>query len=235
MLRQVYFNQILKWPSMVMSMKSPGSYKFIQKRIVFVITTFALTFTCVNRVSFAEEMSMDAFRAKFQESTGKTWESADSGEKRDFLRTSLKITTKELSTSEAGNSASADTSSGLKHIANVEVRKKFAAQYQKDWDDGTPEEQESFLREYKALKQNEAELERQQALAEKERLRQIEEERRAAEQAAQEKKLAEQQRKEDAARIAREKREAEKKKLADQMQKLKDKQEEMKAQRSQGR
>ena len=218
-----------------MFIKFLSSYKFLQKHIVFVITVFTLTFTCVNRVSFAEEMSMDAFRAKFQESTGKTWESADPEEKRDFLRTSLKTTTKKLFTSEAEVSAPADTSSGLKRTVNVEVRKKFAAQYQKDWDDGTSEEQESFLREYKALKQNEAELEMQKASAEKERLRQIEEERRAAEQAAQGKKLAAQQQKEEAARIAQEKREAEKQKLADQMQRLKDKQEEMRAQRGQGR
>lgn len=209
--------------------------KFLQKHIVFVITAFALTFACVTRVSFAEEMSMDAFRAKFQESTGKTWESADPREKRDFVRTSRKTTTKELHASEAEVSAPTDTSSGLKRTVNVEVRKKFAAQYQKDWDDGTPEEQESFLQEYKALKQNEAELEMQKALAEKERLRQIEEQRRTAEQAAQEKRLAEQQRKEEAARIAQQKREAEKQKLADQMQRLKTKQEEMKARRDQGR
>ena len=209
--------------------------KFLQKHIVFVITAFALTFAGVNRVSFAEEMPMNAFRAKFQESTGKTWESADPREKRDFVRTSLKITTKELRTSEAEVSAPTDTSSGLKRTVNVEVRKKFAAQYQKDWDDGTPEEQESFLQEYKALKQNEAELEMQKTLAEKERLRQIEEEQRAAERAAQERRLAEQQRKDEAARIIQEKKEAEKKKLAEQIQKFKDMREEMKARREQGR
>ncbi len=209
--------------------------KFLQKHIVFVITAFALTFACVNRVSFAEEMPMDAFRAKFQESTGKTWESADPREKRDFVRTSLKITTKKLHAGGAEVSAPTDTSSGLKRTVNVEVRKKFAARYQKDWDDGTPEEQESFLREYKTLKQNEAELEMQKALAEKERLREIEEEQRAAERAAQERRLAEQQRKEEAARIEQEKREAEKKKLADQMQRFKDKREEMKARRGQSR
>ena len=209
--------------------------KFLQKHIVFVITAFALTFAGVNRMSFAEEMPMDAFRAKFQESTGKTWESADSREKRDFVRTSLKTTTKKLRPNEAKVSAPTDTSSGLARTVNVEVRKKFAAQYQKDWDDGTPEEQESFLQEYKALKQNEAELEMQKTLAEKERLRQIEEEQRAAEQAAQERRLAEQQRKEETARILQEKKEAEKQKLADQAQRLKDEREKMKARRGQGR
>ena len=211
------------------------SIKFLQKHIVFVITTFALTFACVNRVSFAEEMPMAAFRAKFQEATGKTWESADPGEKRDFVRTRLKTTARELHTSGAAVSASADTSSGLKRTVNVEVRKKFAVQYQKDWDDGTPEEQESFLQEYKTLKQNETELETQKASAEKERLQQIEEERRAAEQAAQERRLAEQQRKEEEARILQEKKEAEKQKLADLAQRLKAEREKMKARREQGR
>lgn len=212
----------------------PMFIKFLQKHIVFMITAFALTFACVNRMSFAEEMPMDAFRAKFQESTGKTWESADPGEKRDFVRTSLKITTKKLHAGGAEVSAPTDTSSGLKRTVNVEVRKKFTAQYQKDWDDGTPEEQESFLQKYKTLKQDEAELEMQKASAEKERLRQIEEEQRAAERAAQERRLAEQQRKEEAARVEQEKREAEKKKLADQMQRFKDKREEMKTRRETG-
>lgn len=212
------------------------SIRFFQKYIVFVITTFALTFTCVNRVSFAEEMSMDTFRAKFQESTGKTWESADPKEKRDFVRTYPKTTAKELHTNEAEVSVSApDTSSGLKRAVNVEVRKQFATQYQKDWNDGTPEEQESFLQEYKTLKQSEAESKAQKTLAEKERLRQIEEQRRAAEQATQERKLAEQQRKENAARSAQEKKEAEKQKLADQMQRLKDAREEMRAKQGAGR
>ena len=207
--------------------------KFFQKYIVFRITAFALTFACVNGVSFAEEMSMDAFRAKFQESTGKTWESADLKEKRDFVRTSLKTTTKELRASD-GVFAPADTSSRLIRTVNVEVRKKFAAQYQKNWDDGTPEEQESFLQEYKALKQKEAESEAQKILAEKERLQQVEEQQRAAKQAAQERRLAEQQRKEKAARVLQEKRDAEKKKLADQMQKFKDQREKMKARTDRG-
>lgn len=207
--------------------------KFFQNN--FVIIVFALTFACLNGVSFAEEMSMDAFRAKFQESTGKTWESADPKEKRDFVRTSPKTTARELHANGAEVSVPTHTSSGLKRTVNVDVRKKFAAQYHKDWDDGTSEEQENFLQEYKALRQSEAELEMQKTLAEKERLRQIEEERRAAGQAAQERKLAEQQRKEEAARIAQGKREAAKQKLAEQMQRLKAKQEEMKAQRGQGR
>ena len=209
--------------------------RFLQKHIVFVITAFALTFARVNGVSFADEMSMDTFRAKFQESTGKTWESVDSKEKRDFVRTYLKATTKELHTSGAEVSAPKDTSSGLMRTVNVEVRKKFAAQYQKDWDDGTPEEQEKFLQEYKTLKQGEAESQMQEKLAEEGRLRQIQEERRAAEEAIQARRLAEQQRKEEAARAAQQKRDAEKQKLTEQMQRIKSKQEEMKARRGQSR
>jgi len=186
-------------------------------------------------MSAAAEMSMEDFRAKFQETTGKTWESADKKEKRAFVRKQVKIASLKArkNSTKIFVAPDNDKSSNLKRTVNVDVRKKFFAKYQKDWKEGTPEEQETFLEEYKAQKLQEDQISEQAIQAEKDRLLQVQQQREADIREAEQKKLEEEHLKEERIRILNEKREAEKRKLAEQMEKMKAKQEEIKAKREQ--
>lgn len=114
----------------------------------------------------AQEMSMDALSAEFRKETGKTWESATSEEKRDFIHGHEKTTAQGIPKKNVPNTrTSSDNGQGtwavggasnLKRTVNIEVREQFFQQYGKSWEAATSEEQETFLTKYKAEKEKEA-------------------------------------------------------------------------------
>lgn len=194
----------------------------------FVIIIFALTLASRHDMVQAEEISMDAFRARFQEATGKTWDEADSEEKRDFVHkcqttaaeTLKKNTSETINTSDPAAKIG-NKSSNLKRTVNVEVRKKFLAQYQKDWDEGTPEEQEIFLKKYKTQKQKEIKSELIEKFKKEKELKQIQKQRADAIREKEKMKRREEARKEKESRQLEKERKLEKKKLADRLKTLK--------------
>ncbi len=207
--------------------------KFAQNS--FVLTAVLLALASAGRMSFAEEMSMDAFHAKFQEATGKPWESATAEERQDFVhqyqktaaetlkKTKLENLNKEERASEPGGQ-----SSNLKREVNVQARKQFLEENGKPWEEGTAEEQEAFLKKYKEKKREGDRLEKQKEREEQALERTKEDQKKAALRAIQEKKRAEEAQKLAKKRAWEEKKKAEKEKLEERMLKLKEMREELK-------
>lgn len=210
----------------------PVYVKFLQNRVALIV--FTLAFICVNRAAFAEDMSMDAIHAEFQQATGKTWESATSEEKRDFVGAHIKTAEQTLQENRKKTVALEDKTSNLRRVASVEVRKEFIKEHEKDWDEATAEEQEAFLKEYKAKKKEKAQLE-QQKMAEEQALQQRMEQQKQSEiWAAQAKKQAEELKRIEEERQLQEKRDAEKRKLEEQFRKFQETRQRMIERRRQG-
>ena len=139
-------------------------FKHVQSSFVMVLFLFAVI--SLGRVAYAEESSMDALRTKFQQETGKIWKDATAEEKRNFINKTQEIYQQKLEEIREQLPESTERSSGLEREVNVDVRKKFLEKAGKPWEEGTPEEQESFIKEYKIKKGTEARLERQKKRAE---------------------------------------------------------------------
>lgn len=197
-------------------------FKHVQSSFAMVLFLFAVI--SLGRVAYAEEISMDAFRTKFQQETGKIWENAAAEERRNFINRTQEIYQQKLEEIREQLPEPAEQSSGLEREVNVDVRKKFLEKAGKPWEEGTPEEQESFIKEYKIKKGAEARLEGQKKRAEEEleqakqrevkaKLRQKLQEKRTEEQekltetkALEEKKKEERRKLKDAARKFKEER-----------------------------
>ena len=208
----------------------------------FLIIAFLLAFTATSRTSLAEEMSMEAFRAEFQQATGKAWESVTSSEKLDFVHQYQKTVAETLERTRLENfnkdehaSEPSDQSSNLKRSVTVEVRKQFFMENGKEWDDATTEEQEVFLTQYKIQKHEKDQQEKDRTEQEKAIEEAKRQQRQAEIQAAADKKREEESRKAEEARALQEERDEERRKLQESMQRIKDMREEFKAKREESR
>lgn len=134
-------------------------------------------------VSYAEDTSMEAFRREFLEETGKTWEEADSEEKKQFVRSHQKSAETEEETGQSQPKQSADPG-GVRNKQNIEttldVRRQFQKQSGKAWETVTPEVQKQFLRDLAQKRQKEIERRRKE-IEKRERERQNREKQRLAE------------------------------------------------------
>ena len=205
---------------------------------VFVIATVAIAFVAMTRTSFAVEMSMEAFRAKFQEETTKSWESVDSGEKLDFVRQYQKAIAEALQKAKSQNPQAEaeapkpiDRSSNLKREATLKVRKAFLAENHKTWDEANAEEQEAFLELYKTELQKKEQQERQRIKKEQAQLKKEKYEKEKVIWQAERKKYQEEMAKLKESQRLKKEREAEKKKLEDTLKRMKKMQEEFRKKR----
>lgn len=187
----------------------------------FVIIVFALTFTCASRVTFAEEMTMDAFHAEFQQATGKTWESATSGEKRDFVNARQKTAAQTLQKKKEKSAASNKNWPNLQRSVSIAVRKQFLQKNGKNWDEAGTEEQEIFLKQYKVQKNKEARQE-EKKIAQKEAIEKAKMKQKQMKIKIMERKKRDEESKKRAEKqVLNKKKAAERKKMEKSMQKLK--------------
>ncbi len=180
-----------------------------------------LAITSLGRLSYAEEMSMDAFQKKFEQETGKTWASATSEEKLDFVNGQQKIYQQKPEKIREQLPEPAERSSGLLREVNVAVRKQFLEETRKAWEEGTAQEQETFLNKYKERMRKEAlkEGQKERAAEALERTKQREKD---AELRAKQKAIrVDEKQKRDKKRALEEKKRVERKKLEDTARKFK--------------
>ncbi|HBO98150.1 MAG TPA: hypothetical protein DE315_01575 [Candidatus Omnitrophica bacterium] len=206
----------------------------------FVIIALATAITALTSTTLAEEMPMGDFHAKFQEVTGKTWETAGSAEKRDFVREYHKTSTETLKRTKLASpgeekitSTAGDQSSNLKREATVKVRKEFLKKNDKDWDDATAEEQEAFLKEYKVKMREEMRVEQQKAAEDRARQQEKESQKRQALFEEQQRKQEKEFKKMEEERALKEKKDAEKQRLEEAFRKFEETRQKMREKRGQ--
>lgn len=192
-----------------------------------ITVVFLLQIPGTGKFSFAEETSFDAFQARFQKATGKTWESADPQEKRDFVHQDNKTTAEAPIKAKIEPLVSGEQSFNLKREATVQVRKQFLKENGKPWEEGTEEEQEAFLNEYRKLKSKEAKLEEQKKRHEEALEMGKERQKAANSRAIQRAQRAKEKQESDEARVREKKKKAEKKKLEEIQKKIKEKHKKM--------
>ncbi len=185
-----------------------------------VMIALAAALAVLTNTTLAEEMPMGDFHAKFQEATGKTWESADPQEKRDFVHQAGKTTAETSLKAKAEPQRPDDQSSNLKREITVHARKQFLEANGKPWEEGTVEEQEAFLKEYRKLKNKAARLEEQKKRKEEALERKKERRKKAAREAKDKAQREKEKQKRDEARALEKERKAEKKKLEKRMKEL---------------
>lgn len=205
-----------------------------------VMIALAAALTILTSTIWAEETSMGDFRVKFQETTGKSWETAGPAEKRDFVReyhATFSETLKKTKLASPGGetiaSTASDESSNLKREATVKVRKEFREENEKDWDEATAQEQETFLKEYKIKLQEETQLERQKAREERMRQQEKDQQKQQAIREEQQKKQNEEFKRLEEERLLREKKQAEKQKLEEAFRKFEETRQKMREKRMQ--
>ncbi len=201
---------------------------------------FATALTIFNNPASAKEMSMDVFHAKFQEATGKTWDEADFREKRDFVREYHKTFTETLKETKLKNPVThepaveaGEESSNLKREATVQVRRDFLKENEKNWDDATAEEQETFLKSYKIKRQEEKQVEDQKIMTEQARQQEIEYQKQTEIWNDQQKKQNEEFKRLEDERLRQEKRAAEKQKLEEAFRRFEETRQKMREKRMQ--
>jgi len=206
----------------------------------FVIIALAAAVTALTSTTLAEEMPMGDFHAKFQEATGKTWETAGSAEKRDFVGEYHKTFTETLKKTKLTNldeekiaSAASDQSSNLKREATVKVRKDFLKENEKDWDDATAEEQGAFLKKYKMKMREEKQLEQQKAMEDRARQQEKEHQKQQALFEEQQRKQEKEFKRMEEERARQEKKDAEKQKLEEAFRKFEETRQKMREKRMQ--
>lgn len=205
-----------------------------------VMITLAAALTVLTSATLAEEMPMGDFHAKFQEATGKSWETADSTEKRDFVReyhTTFTETLKRTKLASPGEEkiapAANDQSSNLKREATVKVRKEFLKENEKDWDEATAQEQEAFLKKYKIKMQEEIRLEQQKAMEDRARQQEKEYQKQQVLFEEQQKKQDKEFKRLEEERALQEKKDAEKRKLEESFRKFEETRQKMREKRMQ--
>jgi hypothetical protein len=200
----------------------------------------AAALTILTSTTLAEEMPMGNFHAKFQEATGKSWETAGPAEKRDFVREYHKTSVETLKKNRLASPgeekitpAASDESSNLKREATVKVRKEFREENEKDWDEATAEEQETFLKEYKIKLRKETQLEQQKAQADQIRQQEKEHQKQQAVWEEQQRKQNEEFKRLEEERALQEKKDAEKRKLEESFRKFEETRQKMREKRIQ--
>ena len=165
--------------------------------------------------SLAGEMSMDVSRAKFEQETGKSWTDATTEKKSKFVR-------KPALPKTGKNDATYNTPAGgiIRRMASIEVRTQFLKENNKDWGKATPEEQETFLKQYKDKKAEERQQMEQKRHKEEALIQKQETQRQKELRNIEKKKRDEESRRRKKEEELRKKREFERKKLDETKKKL---------------
>ena len=208
-------------------------FKHVQRSFAMVL--FLIAMISLGRVSYAQDMSMDAFRTKFQQETGKIWKDATAEEKRNFINKTQEIYQQKPEEIRGQLPEPVERSSGLEREVNVDVRKKFLEKVGKPWEEGTPEEQEYFIKEYKIKKAKEARVEKRKKREEEALERTKQRDKEAALKEKQREKKAEERQERAEKQALEEKKEAERRKLEDTAKKLKEMRREVRQKRKQGK
>ena len=130
-------------------------------KILFIWTTIVM----VNGfyAPLVHGVAMETLHTQFEQMTGKQWQDATEEEKRHFL--SGQSVQKEERIGKGKEKKYDEPSKGAGHMSietTLEIRKRFAQQNGRQWDEANTDEQRAFIKKHKGQKQKDVEKRRRE-------------------------------------------------------------------------